>query len=293
MKIGFIDHFIDEWHANNYPAMIRKSKLGRDFTVAMAWDEVQPAGKKPLAEWCRQQGIEPGKSIEHVVASCDCLMVLSPDNPECQQRLAEIPLRSGKPVYIDKPFTADGAACAAAFATANRYHTPLMSCSSLRFTPKLTQTLQEKFAIHRPTFIATRGPGDFSTYAIHQLEMLVQCLGTGARRIMRSGSAPFESMIVDYGDDRRGSILQAPDIPFGVTIGAREAGAVSLESLDGFFEAFIDELLRFFITRRSPIPSAETKEILTLLDAGLRARSTPDIWLNLAERSLTPGVDSL
>ena len=39
MKIGFIDYFLDEWHANNYPKFIA-DECGDDFTVAYAYAEI-------------------------------------------------------------------------------------------------------------------------------------------------------------------------------------------------------------------------------------------------------------
>ena len=36
-KIGFIDYYLSEWHANNYPDFIKK--LTDDYEVAYAWAE--------------------------------------------------------------------------------------------------------------------------------------------------------------------------------------------------------------------------------------------------------------
>ena len=36
-KIGFVDYYISEWHANNYPAWI--DALGCDYKVTHAWAE--------------------------------------------------------------------------------------------------------------------------------------------------------------------------------------------------------------------------------------------------------------
>ncbi len=46
-KIGFIDYYLSEWHANNYPNWIKTAneKLGTDFEVAYAWAELD---KSPL-----------------------------------------------------------------------------------------------------------------------------------------------------------------------------------------------------------------------------------------------------
>ena len=40
-KIGFVDYYISEWHANNYPEWIKRAseKLGTDYLVSYAWAE--------------------------------------------------------------------------------------------------------------------------------------------------------------------------------------------------------------------------------------------------------------
>ena len=39
--IGFVDYYISEWHANNYPVWIKDicEKSGKDFEVKYAWAE--------------------------------------------------------------------------------------------------------------------------------------------------------------------------------------------------------------------------------------------------------------
>jgi hypothetical protein len=37
-RIGFIDEFLDNWHANNYPRLFREHPLGARFEVALAWE---------------------------------------------------------------------------------------------------------------------------------------------------------------------------------------------------------------------------------------------------------------
>lgn len=36
MKIGMIDYYLDEWHANNYPKMIRELSDGK-AEIGLAW----------------------------------------------------------------------------------------------------------------------------------------------------------------------------------------------------------------------------------------------------------------
>ena len=51
-KIGFVDYYISEWHANNYPAWIKEAcqKKGLDFEVKYVWAEeyVSPVDKRNL-----------------------------------------------------------------------------------------------------------------------------------------------------------------------------------------------------------------------------------------------------
>ncbi len=81
--------------------------------------------------------------------------------------------------------------------------------------------------------------------------MLVRAFGVGARRVMQCGNAQATVLVVAYDDDRRGVVSLAPGHPFGITLGAPGRDAVTLDPLDGFFEAFMDELLGFFTTGRS------------------------------------------
>ena len=155
-KIGFIDLFIDEWHANNYPKWIRESALKDEFDVAMAWEKYTPEGKKGLQEWCKEQNVTPASSIEEVVDNCDCICILAPSNPEVHEELAGYALKSGKPVYIDKPFAPDRAAALRMFELAAKYNTPLMSSSALRFSNEL---MEKAPALSAPLFVNTCGGG--------------------------------------------------------------------------------------------------------------------------------------
>ena len=46
-SIGFVDFYLSEWHANNYPAWLSEvnEKNGTDFTVKYAWAEQDEIGR--------------------------------------------------------------------------------------------------------------------------------------------------------------------------------------------------------------------------------------------------------
>src|SRR5512146_280132 len=124
-KIGFIDFFLDEWHANNYPQWIREDCQadGRDLDVAYAWAKTNKAGGLDTPGWCSQYQVTPLPSIAELVEKSDYIIVLSPDNPEYHEELSAIPLRSGKPTYIDKTFSPDLQSGVRMFELAEQGHT--------------------------------------------------------------------------------------------------------------------------------------------------------------------------
>lgn len=285
--IGFIDYYLDEWHANNYPAMIRSGRYKDEFDVVLAWEKTQKEGKKPIGVWCAEQKVGQASSLEEVVEKCDCIVVLSPDNPEQHEELADLPLRSGKPVYIDKPFAPTLDAARRLFAKAEAHGTPLMSSSALRFGSEIQQAVHETLVGQRVSLVSTHGGGAFQLYAIHQLEMLVMLLGTDATRVMQCGVPTAPVMLIDYPDARRGIVHVLPGHPFQLSVQYGEdmrrstaAGqALVINTMNDFFDRFLDGMLEFFDTGVSSIPPAQTLEIAALVETGITALDTPDTWV--------------
>lgn len=280
-KIGFIDYYIDEWHANNYPTWIRESSFGDRFDVALAWEEMTPEGKQSIDEWCREQKVERASSIEQVIEECDAIVVLSPDNPERHEDLSDLPLKSGKPVYVDKPLAPSLAAAERLFEKAERHGTPMMSCSALRYGKKLEEAIKQKVAGRPVHYVGTRGGGDFDVYAIHQVEMLVMALGTGSSRVMQCGKEAAKLMVIDYPDGRRGSVTLAPEHPFQLSVAYGSAASLTIDAMDDFFPPFVEAMLSFFESGVSPILKEQTLEIAALVEVGIAALKSPDRWVSL------------
>lgn len=277
-KIGFIDYYINEWHADNYPKMIADSALGGEFEVALAWEETSVEGRKPIDQWCAEIGIPKAKSIEQVVEECDCLIVLSPDNPERHEDLSKLPLASGKPVYVDKPFADSLAAGKRMVERAKAHGTPMMSSSALRFDSTVQETLKILDG-EDAKFVSTQGPGEFGVYSIHQIEPLVAMMGTGAKRIMQCGNDASKLMVIDYADARRGVINLIPNHPFAFSVSFGDGGMRMINDMQDFFPRFIDAMLTFFKTGEPTFPIEQTLEITALIEAGNAALKTPDQWV--------------
>ncbi|MGQ9455009.1 MAG: Gfo/Idh/MocA family protein [Armatimonadota bacterium] len=279
-KIGFIDYFIDEWHANNYPQMIRESSLGDKFEVTHAWEEIHPDGKMHIDDWCKKYGVARAESIEQVVEECDCIVVLSPDNVERHEDLARIPLMSGKPVYIDKPFAPSLEVGRRMVELAAKHNTPLMSSSALRFDSTV-QNATNQIGNTKVHYMATFGPGTWEIYAIHQIEPIVAIMATGARRVIQCGNYNTNVLIIAYENGRRAILNQNPNFPFRFVAAYGENGTVIADSMSDFFPRFIESMLGFFESGKSPIPIEQTLEVTAILEAGTKALQKPNEWVDV------------
>ena len=279
-KIGFIDLFIDEWHANNYPRWIRESALKDEFDVAMAWEKAPMAGRKNLVQWCEDQQVTPAGSIEEIIEKCDCLCVLAPANPEVHEELAELPLKSGKPVYVDKPFAPNRAAAERMFELANKYNTPLMSSSALRYGDELMELQQKNIA---PVFVSTcGGGGNFPEYAIHQIEMIVSLMGTGAKELLVCGNPKTLTTTVRYNDERLAAMNYYPAWGFTLNAASVDNGGAQLNTLSNIFPNLLQKILEFYKSGVNTIPAEQTIEIAGILDAVVRGMAQYGSWIKIS-----------
>jgi len=276
MKIGFIDYYLDEWHANSYPAWI-KEVSGGEMTVAYAYAEIaSPHTGVTTEEWCARMGIEQVGSIEELVEKSDGIVVLSPDNCERHEDLCQIPLRSGKPVYIDKTFAPDFATAKRIFDLAEANGTPCYSTSALRFADEYKDI--DTDAITAANFW---GPMTFETYSIHQLEPLFMLMKTTAEQVMMVPGENYYLLNVRFVDGRVGSISGSfPDGPFAAQLTMR-GGNRNVNVTSDFFHNFIVELVAFFRTKEVTVSHADTLAIMAARTAALEALEKPFTWISV------------
>jgi len=284
-KIGFIDFFLDEWHANNYPAWIRDdcAANGRDVDVAYAWAETSRPGELDTASWCKKFNVEALGSLEEVVQKSDYIIVLSPDFPENHEKLSRIPLMSGKPVYVDKTFSPDLKSGVRMFELANQFRTPMFSSSALRFTKELAGYPDNKVNHDSLEFVATLGPGTYQNYSVHQLEMIVSLLGPGATRVKSLSSEHGRLLAAEYPGGQRASMLQMPAAPFQVSMQLKNGEGVFISECSDIFTRMIHSMLDFFETGKVPAPKEETLAIMALIEAGRKALASYDTWVKVEQ----------
>jgi hypothetical protein len=282
-KIGFIDYFLDEAHANGFPSLIRENcqSVGRDIDVTYAWAQTSKPNGVDTQTWCANHNVTELSSIAEVVEKSDYLVILSPDNQEYHEAYSDLALRSGKPTYIDKTFSPDLRSGVRMFDLAEKYNTPMFSASALRDSKELAEYLDDPAV--RPTleYIATSGPGIYANYAVHQFEMIVALLGPGASRVKSLSSAHGGFLSVEYPDERKASWLQMGASPFQMLIQFKNGESHYIPKCGDYFLRQINALLNFFESGKPPVPKEETLEIMALIEAGRKAIANYDTWVTV------------
>ncbi len=277
-KIGLIDYFLDEAHAYIYPDSIKKTSNG-ELVIAYAYGEIDNPnpGRKTNDEYFREHpDIIRCNSIEEIVEKSDCLLIASPDNCEQHERLCQIPLRSGKPTYIDKTFAPDKATAERIFAIAEEYGTPCFSSSALRYA-----TEYENIDTSKITAICTFGPVGYEIYAIHQLEPVMMLMKAMPDRVMRMDTDKWTGMVVHFEDGRYATIAcYETDSPFITNICCTDQSkCLTIES--DYFTRCTEDLCRFYLTGEAKVPHEDTIAIMAALGAGRKAAATPGVWVDV------------
>lgn len=276
IKIGFIDYYLDEWHANNYPRMIKELSDGK-YEVAYAYGMIDsPIGGMTNKEWAVQNGVELIDTIEELVEKSDRIIVLSPDNPEMHEELCKIPLKSQKLVYVDKTFAPDRATAERIFAYADENNTKCYSSSALRFSSELKNI--DKKEIHK---IYSEGPGVYEIYSIHQIEPIVSLMECRAKQVMFTGESNHPSMIVKFEDGRFAQMYQTYNSPFRLTIDTENDRSDIYTIESDYFGLFLKELIKFFDTGIVPVPHEQTIDVIAVREAGLKAMKKPYEWIDV------------
>ena len=270
-KIGFVDYFISEWHANNYPAWIDRiaADMGVDYKVAYAWAELEtsPVDGITTAEWCEKFGAEKCDTIDELCEKSDVIVILAPSNPETHLRYAKAVLGYGKRTYIDKTFAPDAATAKEIFSLGEKYGTPFFSTSALRYATELD-------AVDAPdSLLVTGGGSNLPEYFIHLGEMVVKKMGA-VKSVKATANGSQWIIQAKTASGKDATMIWGSSMPYGAYM--TKSGKETWKSLKSpFFDGLIADMLNFFETGKASFDCAETLEVMALRDAALRAVENP------------------
>lgn len=275
-KIGFVDYYISEWHANNYPQWIAEvnEKLGLTYKVCYAWAEkdVSLFDGVNTDQWCAKMGVERCTTVEELCRKSDVIMILAPSNPETHLRLAQAVLPFGKRTYIDKTFAPNLDTAKKIFAIAEKYNTPFFSSSALRYSDELAAFKDAN------NLIVTFGGSNFEEYIIHAVEMSVAVLKNPAKKVKveHLGNHRLCNIVTENGS--KAAIVYAKGQTYGMTADLADGTCSSQKMASPFFKNLTADILNFFETGNVSFDVQETLEVMRLRDALLKADATENTW---------------
>ena len=276
IKVGLIDYYLDEWHANNYPQFFRD--WAPQLEAAYAWAKIDSPlpGGMTSREWEKKTGVAVLDTMEEVIERSDVLIVLSPDNPEMHEELCALPLKSGKRTYIDKTFAETKESAERIFAMAKEGNTPCYSTSALFFA-KEYQPIYEK----EPIVIDSCGPGLFPIYSIHQLEPIVAMFkGAKPVRAMSIGDREHPMAVIEFEGGKRAKIATfEPGGCFLMHVSCADKSFETVQAGWDFWAGFTRELAVFFETGKIPVPHENTLSVITAREIAIKALDKPFEWI--------------
>jgi predicted dehydrogenase len=286
MNIGFIDYYLDNWHANYYPGFLREAaaKFGYEINICGAYAVKDKEGGMTTRQWCEERQIKPFDSMSEVMAQSDALMVIAADDSRFHDFICPEALTCGKPVFVDKTFAKDIKSGKDFFAIASAHRTPVFSASAQRYCQSIIDYLAEPNRNTR--FMSTVGPFDLASYAIHQLEPIIAVMGTGIKRVKCfSVGSQVTNLLLDYMDGRLASLVQTPQpwAEFNFMVSDGETGRRLPSDEKNFYENLMRAILQFFETGVSPVQQEETLEALAVIELAMKHRDEFDTWIDIGE----------
>ena len=276
-KVGLIDYFLHEWHADHIKEWVKKASNGI-YDVVYAWGEIDSPRPNGLtnSEWAKEHDIQLCSTQEELIEKSDCLCVMAPDNIETHERLCDLALKSGKPAYIDKAIAINKKAAVNIIDLANKYNTPCFASSALRFASEYQNAKKDGIC-----GILTSGGGSCENYIIHQIEPIVMFAGSNPKRVKSVGNNDFIGFVLEFHNGIQARInFFNDDYPFEMGIKYNDKTSASIKVESDMFANFTKELIRFFDTGEIIVPHEQSLAVVSIIESCMTALKQND-WVKI------------
>lgn len=223
-----------------------------------------------------QFGVEMLDSEEAVAEMADAIFLEQVDSRKRVEQFSKI-VTFGKPIFVDKAFALNTADAAQMIGLAQRYKTPLMSCSALRYCQGMNVAMADDSSgsILGADFF---GPmpiqptqNQFFWYGVHTADMLLRAMGRGCESVRVTHTEHHDQMTALWKDGRIGTIrgVRGGANCFGGVI-HREKGSQYLNSENDeipYYASLLAVILSMFQTGIQPDSNEGLLEVMRFLEA--------------------------
>ena len=240
--------------------------------------------EKFTAELTGKWGVKLYPNVKELCKQVDAIMIENVDGRPHLKHAFNV-IKSGKPLYIDKPLAGTFADCKKIYHLAKQHKVPIFSSSSLRFSKSTLAARAGKHGkvLHCETFspahIEPHHP-DLFWYGIHGVESLFTVMGPGCISVQRGTTRDGKIKVTGKWKDGRVGIFRESN-GYGGTAKC-ETGEYQVGTYDGY-APLVKEIIKFFISGKAPVDDRETLEIYAFMNAANESKSAngKEIFLNL------------
>jgi predicted dehydrogenase len=234
-----------------------------------------PASRNRIAgfvEKLRDARVEIVDSIDDLLAKVDVVLLESVDGRKHLEQATPV-FAAGKPVFIDKPLAGSLVDAVRIARLAEQDHSPWFSSSALRFSTPASK-LKNSAKIGKLTGCAVFSPcelephhPDLFWYGVHGVESLYAIMGPGCQRVSRVHTPGTDVVVGVWDDGRVGTFrgLRTGKVDYGATA----FGTKGVQCAIGYggYEPLAQEICKFFVSRKPPVPHEVTLEMFAFMEA--------------------------
>ena len=292
-RVGMIG--LDTGHSVAFTKSLNDPKAGDRYggyrvvaAVPQGTDQIE-AWKNRIPEFTEEvknQGAEIVDSIPEMLEKVDVVIITCIDgNKHLEQALPV--LKSGKRLFIDKPFAGSLTDAYAIVAAAEQYGVPMFSSSSLRYIEGAREIAEGKIGkligaeAYSPAPLEEHHP-DLFWYGVHGVEILFTIMGTGCERVTRTFTEHTDVVTGIWEDGRIGTFrgIREGKRGYGGTVfGEKEI--MVLGQYQGY-NPLLEKVTEFFSTGIVPVSVDETLEIFAFMQAAEESKEKGGIPVDMA-----------
>ena len=275
MNIGIIG--AENSHAGQVAKLINVDKGIKGFAVTHLWGE-KPEFSAKTAEMGKIPTIV--KTPADMLGKVDGVML---DHRDGKFHLAAARpfVKAGIPVFVDKPMSCSLAEAKSFLTFRKACHAPVCTMSSIYYHEDMPAFRKRLAKIGKIRLLRLSGPGDWNSqwggiwfYGIHQVELMIHLLGTGAAAASMSKNAKDSMAVVNYPDGLTVEMAFLTECPYRFQIQAIGHDG-SLDFTMGHDPKTLHCTTKIFTTmfrtRKEPFTDQRMLEPLAVLEAMARS----------------------